>query len=54
VTARYSHRLDDKGKEDTSIPAKEGSNRALSSFMNNSEEDDDNDGDDFPTGSGMY
>ena len=38
VTARYAHRLDDKGVEDKSIPAKEGSERALSSFMNNSEE----------------
>ena len=38
VTARYSHRLDDKGKEDSSIPAKEGTNRALSSFMNNTED----------------
>ena len=37
VTARYSHRLDDKGNEDTSLPAKEGSSRALSSFMNNTE-----------------
>ena len=38
VTARYAHRLDDKGKEDTSIEPKEGSNRALSSFINNTEE----------------
>ncbi|WP_127717296.1 integration host factor subunit alpha [Halobacteriovorax sp. HLS] len=38
VTARYSHRLDDKGNEDTSLPAKEGSSRALSSFMNNTED----------------
>ena len=41
VTARYSHRLDDKGKEDKSIPAKEGTSRALTSFMNNSEDESD-------------
>lgn len=45
VTARYSHRLDDKGKEDTSIPPKEGTPRALSSFMSNI--DDDKYDDDF-------
>ena len=38
VTARYSHRIDEKGKEDTSIPAKEGIPRALSSFMNNTDD----------------
>lgn len=38
VTARYAHRLDEKGNEDKSIPAKEGAERALSSFINNSEE----------------
>jgi integration host factor subunit alpha len=38
VTVRYAHRLDDKGKEDTSVPAKEGTSRALSSFMNNTED----------------
>jgi integration host factor subunit alpha len=38
VTARYAHRLDDKGNEDRSLPAKEGSARALSSFMSNSDE----------------
>ncbi len=38
VTARFSHRLDDKGNEDTSLPAKEGTSRALSSFMNNTED----------------
>ncbi|PIP93662.1 MAG: integration host factor subunit alpha [Bdellovibrio sp. CG12_big_fil_rev_8_21_14_0_65_39_13] len=49
VTMRYSHRLDDKGKEDTSLPPKDGTSRALSSFMSNSEDpslDDDMDGDD--------
>jgi integration host factor subunit alpha len=39
ITERYSHRLDEKGNEDKSIPAKEGSARALSSFMANSESD---------------
>lgn len=38
VTARYAHRLDDKGNEDKSQPAREGSARALSSFMSNSDE----------------
>lgn len=41
VTARYSHRLDDKGNEDKSLPAKEGTSRALTSFMANSEENHD-------------
>lgn len=53
VTARYSHRLDDKGKEDTSVPPKEGSNRALSSFMNNTEDGED-DNDDTPHGGGLF
>jgi integration host factor subunit alpha len=43
VTARYAHRLDDKGNEDTSLPPKEGSARALSSFMSGIEEEGDND-----------
>jgi integration host factor subunit alpha len=38
VTARYAHRLDDKGGEDKSIPPQEGTSRALSSFMSNSED----------------
>jgi integration host factor subunit alpha len=38
VTARYSHRLDDKGREDKGQAPKDGSSRALSSFMSNSEE----------------
>ena len=38
IPVRYAHRIDDKGKEDTSVPAKEGTVRALSSFMANSEE----------------
>ena len=39
VTERYAHRLDDKGNEDTSVPAKDGSEKALSSFMNGTEDD---------------
>ena len=41
VTARYSHRLADDGTEDKSVAAKEGTSRALTSFMNNSEEESD-------------
>jgi integration host factor subunit alpha len=37
VTSRYSHRLDDEGNEDKSLPSKEGTDRALSSFHTNSE-----------------
>ncbi len=44
VTMRYSHRLDNEGNEDKSIPAKEGTARALSSFMSNT--DDSMEGDD--------
>lgn len=43
VTSRYAHRLDEAGKEDTSLPVKEGPSRALNSFLLNS---DDLDGDD--------
>lgn len=46
VTIRYAHRLDEKGNEDKSLPPKEGTSRALSSFMSNSEDpslDDDDD-----------
>lgn len=46
VTARYAHRLDEKGKEDTSLPSKDGSSRALSSFMSNTEESSGSDNDD--------
>lgn len=38
ITERYRHRIDDKGVEDTSIPAKEGKPRALSSFLNDDNE----------------
>lgn len=45
VTNRYAHRIDDKGKENSSIPPKDGVPRALSSFMNNT--DDSIEGDDI-------
>ena len=41
VTGRYAHRLDASGNEDKSLPAKEGTARALSSFMSNSDEEED-------------
>jgi integration host factor subunit alpha len=41
VTMRYAHRLNDKGEENTTLPAKEGSARALSSFMSNTEDAED-------------
>lgn len=37
VISRYAHRLDSDGKEDVTMPAKEGTNRALSSFLSNNE-----------------
>jgi integration host factor subunit alpha len=43
VTMRYAHRLNDKGEENKALPAKEGTARALSSFMSNTEDaEDDN------------
>lgn len=46
VTERYSHRIDEKGKEDKSIAPKEGDTKALNSFMSGAEESssDDNSG----------
>ena len=38
VTIRYAHRLDEKGNENKSLPPKEGTARALSSFMSNTDE----------------
>lgn len=38
ITNRYSHRIDTKGTEDTSLAAKEGTNRALNSFLSSSED----------------
>ncbi len=46
VTSRYAHRIDDLGNEDTNQVAKEGTDRALSSFMSNSEDMSDDDHDD--------
>jgi len=39
ITDRFKHRIDKEGNEDKSIPGKEGKPRALSSFLNNIEED---------------
>lgn len=33
ITSRYVHRIDDAGKEDTSVPSVDGTSRALSSFV---------------------
>jgi integration host factor subunit alpha len=41
VTIRYAHRLDEKGNENKSLPPKEGTARALSSFMSNTDEGED-------------
>ncbi|MDC0256017.1 MAG: integration host factor subunit alpha [Bdellovibrionota bacterium] len=38
ITSRYSHRINDKGEEDKSILPKEGSDRAINSFISNIEE----------------
>lgn len=38
ITTRYAHRIDEHGKEDTSLPPKDGVPKALSSFMQNREE----------------
>ena len=45
MTWRFSHRLDEKGNENKELPAKEGSSRALSSFMSNIEDQGDDDED---------
>ena len=41
ITARYAHRINDAGKEDTSIAPKDGTARALSSFISNTDMGDD-------------
>ncbi len=49
ITDRYSHRLDENGNEDNSQPAKDIKPRALSSFLNNTDDtvyDDSDDSDD--------
>jgi integration host factor subunit alpha len=38
ITSRYSHRINEKGEEDKNILPKEGSQRAINSFISNSEE----------------
>lgn len=38
VTTRYGHRINDAGVEDANISPVQGSSRALSSFISNSEE----------------
>lgn len=40
ITERFKHRIDDDGKEDTSQTPLDGKPKALSSFMNNSEDMD--------------
>src|SRR5690606_9950977 len=40
ITTRYSHRINDAGKEDTSLPAKEGKPKALSSFLQDLDDDE--------------
>jgi integration host factor subunit alpha len=46
ITDRFSHRLDENGNENTTLPIKEGKPKALSSFLNNEDDtvyDDGND-----------
>ena len=38
IMSRYAHRINSKGEEDRSISPKEGSRRALNSFINNVED----------------
>ncbi len=38
ITERYAHRIGKDGKEDTSMPPKEGTPKALSSFIQNRED----------------
>lgn len=40
ITSRYGHRINEEGEENTSLPPKEGKPKALSSFLNNEEEED--------------
>ena len=46
VTDRYAHRIDEQGNENAAIPAKAGVPRALSSFLQNKDDDFDDDMDD--------
>jgi integration host factor subunit alpha len=43
ITLRYAHRLDEKGNEDMSIPARDGIPRALSSFLQDIDDSRDDD-----------
>ena len=45
VTSRFGHRINDAGKEDTSLPVQDGTPKALTSFMNNDDKFDDVDSD---------
>ncbi len=45
VTSRFGHRINDAGKEDTSLPVQDGTPKALTSFMNNDDKFDDLDSD---------
>jgi integration host factor subunit alpha len=47
VTVRYAHRLDEAGNENTSLPAREGTSRALSSFHTNTDDPSEGLNDDF-------
>ena len=40
ITERFKHRIDEKGEEDQNLAPKDTKPRALSSFMNNIEEED--------------
>ncbi len=40
ITERFKHRIDEKGKENEALAPKDTKPRALSSFMNNIEEED--------------
>ncbi len=46
ICSRYAHRLNAEGEEDSSIPPKTGTERALSSFRSNTADRDDDDDDD--------
>ncbi len=41
ITERFKHRIDKEGKEDLTLPPKEGKPRALSSFLNNEDDGED-------------
>lgn len=43
ITDRYSHRIDDQGNENKSLAPKEGKPKALSSFLQNLDDEDSDD-----------